>query len=140
LKIKPKNSRTLAASHPKPVTPLPPKQAGSKPGDVGATGATPKPKDASEVSLQEGSKSLDQEMASANVTEEQLKKSNEPEFQGAVAAKKTAQTDAAKAPQEYRQQEQGIVTQAQAQAKTTAVTELQGMHGSKEQVLAKVLG
>jgi hypothetical protein len=125
---------------PKPVTPLPPKQAGSKPGDVGATGATPKPKDASEVSLQEGSKSLDQEMASANVTEEQLKKSNEPEFQGAVAAKKTAQTDAAKAPQEYRQQEQGIVTQAQAQAKTTAATELQGMHGSKEQVLAKVLG
>jgi hypothetical protein len=125
---------------PKAVTPLPPKQAGSKPGDVGATGATPKPKDASEVSLQEGSKSLDQEMASANVTEEQLKKSNEPEFQGAVAAKKTAQTDAAKAPQEYRQQEQGIVTQAQAQAKTTAVTELQGMHGSKEQVLAKVLG
>jgi hypothetical protein len=125
---------------PKPVTPLPPKEAGSKPGDVGATGAAPKPKDAEEVSLQEGSKSLDEQMASANVTEEQLKKSNEPEFQGAVAAKNAAQTDAAKAPAGYRQQEQGIVTQAQAIAQTTAATELQGMHGSKEQVLAKVLG
>jgi hypothetical protein len=125
---------------PKPVTPLPPKEAGSKPGDVGATGAAPKPKDAEEVSLQEGSKSLDEQMASANVTEEQLKKSNEPEFQGAVSAKNAAQTDAAKAPAAYRQQEQGIVTQAQAIAQTTAATELQGMHGSKEQVLAKVLG
>lgn len=125
---------------PKPVTPLPSTQAGSKLVDVGAIGATPKPKDASEVSLQEGSKSLDQQMTCANVTEEQLKKSNEPEFQGAVAAKKTAQIDAAKAPQGYRQKEQGLVTQAQAIAKTTAATELQGMHGSKEQALAKVLG
>jgi hypothetical protein len=125
---------------PKPVTPLPPNQAGAKPGDVGAAGAAPKPKDGSEVSLQEGSKSIDEQMASADVTEEQLKKSNEPEFQGALTAKNTAQADAAKAPQDYRQQEQATLTQAQAQAQATASTQLEGMHGSKEKVLAKVLG
>jgi hypothetical protein len=125
---------------PKLVTPLPPNKAGAKPGNVGASGAAPKPKDNSEVSLQEGSKSLDQQMAKANVTDEQLQKSNEPEFKSALGAKKTAQADAAKAPEAYRQQEQGILTKAQAQAQTTVSTELQGIHGSKEQAVAKVLG
>src|SRR5919202_17632 len=96
---------------PKPVIPLPPKHATPKPGGVGAAGAAPKPKDASEVSLQAGSKQLDQQMASAHVTDEQLAKSNEPEFQGALAAKKTAQTDAAKAPEAYRQKEHAKLTQ-----------------------------
>ncbi|MBD1928119.1 DUF4157 domain-containing protein [Trichocoleus sp. FACHB-90] len=125
---------------PKPVTPLTPEKAGSPPSDIGAEKAAPKPKPASEVSLQEGSQSLDQQMTEANVTEEQLASSNEPQFQGALKAKKDAQTNAVTAPQEYRQQEQGILKQAQAEAQTTAQTQLQGMHGSKEQVLAQVLG
>ncbi|MBD1908514.1 DUF4157 domain-containing protein [Trichocoleus sp. FACHB-6] len=125
---------------PKPVTPLTPEKAGSPPSDIGAEKAAPKPKPASEVSLQEGSQSLDQQMIEANVTEEQLASSNEPQFQGALKAKKDAQTNAVTAPQEYRQQEQGILKQAQAEAQTTAQTQLQAMHGSKEQVLAQVLG
>ncbi|MBD1934454.1 MULTISPECIES: eCIS core domain-containing protein [Cyanophyceae] len=125
---------------PKPVTPLTPEKAGSPPSDIGAEKAAPKPKPASEVSLQEGSQSLDQQMIEANVTEEQLASSNESQFQGALKAKQDAQTNAVTAPQEYRQQEQGILKQAQAEAQTTAQTQLQGMHGSKEQALAQVLG
>jgi hypothetical protein len=125
---------------PKPVTPLPPKEAGSKPGDIGTQGAAPKPKDAAEVSLEAESKKLDQQMTQANVTEEQLEKSNEPEFKSALGAKKDAQTNAVTAPQEYRQKEQATLTQAQAQAQTTAQTQLEGMHGGKEQLLAQVLG
>ncbi|MEP0852957.1 DUF4157 domain-containing protein [Funiculus sociatus GB1-A4] len=125
---------------PKPVTPLTPEKAGSPPSDIGAEKAAPKPKPASEVSLQESSQSLDQQMIEANVTEEQLASSNESQFQGALKAKKDAQTNAVTAPQEYRQQEQGILKQAQAEAQATAQTQLQGMHGSKEQVLAQVLG
>ncbi|MBD1832493.1 DUF4157 domain-containing protein [Cyanobacteria bacterium FACHB-472] len=125
---------------PKPVTPLTPEKAGSPPSDIGAEKAAPKPKPASEVSLQESSQSLDQQMIEANVTEEQLASSNESQFQGALKAKQDAQTNAVTAPQEYRQQEQGILKQAQAEAQATAQTQLQGMHGSKEQVLAQVLG
>ena len=125
---------------PKPVTPLPSKETSPKPGDVGAEGAAPKPKDALEVSLEADSKKLDQQMVDANVTEEQLAKSNEPQFQSALGAKKDAQANAITAPQDYRQKEQATVTQAQAQAQNTAQTQLEGMHGSKEQLLAQVLG
>ncbi|MBD1920028.1 DUF4157 domain-containing protein [Microcoleus sp. FACHB-831] len=125
---------------PKPVTPLTPEKAGSPPSNIGAEKAAPKPKSASEVSLQEGSKSLDQQMSEANVSEEQLASSNEPQFKSALTAKKTAQTDAKTAPQGYRQQEQGILKQAQAEAQTTAQTQLQGMHGDREQLLAGVVG
>ncbi|WP_199302655.1 DUF4157 domain-containing protein [Oscillatoria sp. FACHB-1406] len=125
---------------PKPVTPLPPQQTGKAPSDIGAERAAPKPKSESEVSLQEGSKSIDKQMADADVTDEQLAKSNEPQFQTALETKTTAQTNANTAPSAYRQQEQGIVTQAQAQAQTTAQTQLQGMHGEKAQLLTQVLG
>jgi hypothetical protein len=125
---------------PKSVTPLPPKQAGKAPSNIGANKAAPKSKSESEVSLQEGSKSIDKQMADAEITEPQLAKSNEPQFQTALETKKTAQTHANTAPNTYRQQEQGIVTQAQTQAQTTAQTQLQGMHGEKEQLLTQVVG
>jgi hypothetical protein len=125
---------------PKPVTPLPPAQPGAKPGDVGAADAAPKPKTESEVSLQESSQTLDKQMADANITEEQLVNSNEPEFQTALGAKKSTQTHATTAPVAYRQQEEATINQAQNQAQTTAQTQLQGMHGEKQQALSEVLG
>jgi hypothetical protein len=124
----------------KAVTPLLPPPPNSPPADIGAGQAVPKPKDASEVSMQAGSQSLDQQMTDAKVTDEQLAKSNEPEFNAALGTKKEAQTDAAKAPGEYRQQEQATLTQAQAQAQTAAQVPLQGMQGQKSQVLSQVMG
>jgi hypothetical protein len=125
---------------PKSVTALPPKQAGKAPSDIGADKAAPKPKSESEVSLQAGSKSIDKQMADANITDRQLASSNEPQFQTALESKKTAQTHANTAPNAYRQQEQGILTQAQALAQTTAQTQLQGMHSGREQLLTGVAG
>ncbi|MFB2891750.1 DUF4157 domain-containing protein [Aerosakkonemataceae cyanobacterium BLCC-F50] len=124
----------------KSVTPLPPKQAGAPPPNVGAEQAAPKPKTESEVSLQAGSQSIDKQMADGNITEEQLAKSNEPQFQSALEAKGTAQTHANTAPQAYRQEEKGILTQAQMQAQTTAKTDLQEMHSGKQQAVNKVAG
>ena len=124
----------------KAVTPLPPPPPSTPPADVGASQAAPKPKDASEVSMQAGSQSLDQQMTDAKVTDEQLAKSNEPEFKTALGAKKEAQTDAAKAPGEYRQQEQATLAQAQTQAQTAVQPPLQGMQGQKAQVLSQVAG
>lgn len=125
---------------PKPVTPLQATEAGAKPNDIGAGDAAPKPKTESEVSLQQGSQSLDKQMADANLTEEQLANSNEPQFQSAITAKKEAQTHANTAPTAYRQEEKGIVDQAQTQAQATAQTQLQGMHGQRQQVLSQVIG
>ncbi len=121
----------------KAVASLPANTAGAPPSSIGAELAIPKPKTASEVSLQAGSQSLDQQMAAADVTEDQLKKSNEPEFQAAADTKQQAQKDAVTAPQEYRQSEQGVLTQAQSQAVTTAKTQLIGMHGVRGQAQSK---
>jgi hypothetical protein len=125
---------------PKEVTPLPAVDAGPPPADVSAAAAMPGPRPDSETSLAVGSASLDHQMAAANVTETQLKKGNEPAFQGAVDAKKTAQADAVTAPQAFRQGEKTTLGQAQAEAKSTAVNELTTMHGGRGAALGKVAG
>jgi hypothetical protein len=127
---------------PKPVTDLQPAQAGAAPGKIGAEAAAPKPKTSTEVEqpFQESSQSIDQEMAQENVTEEQLAKSNEPEFQGALSSKQEAQTHAAQAPQEYRAYEGEQVDQAKTDAAGTAQAQLEGMHGDRAQALTQVMG
>ncbi|MEA5602722.1 eCIS core domain-containing protein [Nostoc sp. UHCC 0252] len=124
----------------KQVTPLPAKDPGTPPAAIGADQAAPKSKGQGEVEapLQEDSKKLDQQMQEADVTEEQLANSNEPEFQGALAAKKDAQTHAQEAPPQYRQQEQGILATAKATAEATAQQHLQAMHGIRTQNLGQV--
>ncbi|MEH2281901.1 MAG: DUF4157 domain-containing protein [Nostoc sp.] len=124
----------------KQVTPLPGKDPGAPPTAVGADQAAPKSKGQGEVEapLQDDSKKLDQQMKEADITEEQLANSNEPEFQGAIAAKKDAQTNAVEAPPQYRQQEQGILATAQATASATAQQHLQAMHGIRTQNLGQV--
>ncbi|HEX6293486.1 MAG TPA: hypothetical protein VFZ66_30170, partial [Herpetosiphonaceae bacterium] len=97
---------------PKSVTPMKPEEAGAAPGSIGAGNAMPGNKSAQETSLDEGKKSLDSQMAGADVTEEQLKKSNEPSFTGALAAKKETEAHATTAPQQFRAQEQKILGQA----------------------------
>ncbi|MDZ8257456.1 eCIS core domain-containing protein [Nostoc sp. ChiQUE01b] len=124
----------------KQVTPLPKNEPGTPPTGVDADKAAPKSKGQGEVEapLQDDSKKLDQQMKEADITEEQLANSNEPEFQGALAAKKDAQTNAQEAPPQYRQQEQGILATAQATAEATAQQHLQGMHGIRTQNLGQV--
>ncbi|HBB32826.1 MAG TPA: hypothetical protein DDZ80_21645 [Cyanobacteria bacterium UBA8803] len=126
----------------KPVTPMQPPEAGSPPPDIGAEQAAPKSKPESEVSapFKANSQALDQQMAEANLTEEQLEKSKEPQFQEALGAKQEAQANAAAAPQAYRQDEKATLNKAEAEAKATSQTQLEGMHGERSQVLAQVMG
>jgi hypothetical protein len=129
-----------STAHPKTVTPLSPTSAGPPPPDIGAAQAIPKAKSESEVSLQEGSTSLDQQMADANVTEEQLQESNEPSFTGALETKNAAQADAASAPMVYREEEQAVLEGARGDATATAQAQLRGMHGGRAQAIAQVAG
>jgi hypothetical protein len=125
---------------PKPVTPLPPGHPGAPPPDVGAAQAVPKLKGHSEVEapLHANSQKLDQQMAEADITEEQLATSNEPTFTAALGAKRTAQAHAAAAPQPYRQFEQEQLGQAEAEAVAMALDQTQAMHGSRAELLHQV--
>jgi ppGpp synthetase/RelA/SpoT-type nucleotidyltranferase len=126
---------------PKPVTPLPPAEMGETPNSIGAEKAVPKSKGNSEVEapLQENSQKLDQQMAEADVTPEQLEKSNEPEFKTALSAKQDTQTHAQESPASYRQFEQEQLSQAEGEATTNAQEKLQGMHGERAGILGQVV-
>ncbi|MBD2535945.1 hypothetical protein H6G97_44120, partial [Nostoc flagelliforme FACHB-838] len=140
LEEKAKETPDTSGIESKKVTPLPETNPGTPPSDIDAKKAAPKSKGKSQVEapLQEESKKLDQQMTQANVTEEQLANSNEPEFQAALKAKKDAQTNATQAPQQYRQQEQNLLINAQATAEATAQQQLQRMHGTRTQQLGQV--
>lgn len=123
---------------PKPVAPM----AREDPGPViaiPAAGAVPKPAPAEQLNLDAGRHEADQEMADANVTDEQLAKSGEPEFQGALADKRTAAEHAATAPAEYRRQEQATLAQGRAQAGAVTGAGVQGMQATKGAALAKLV-
>ncbi|KAA3653964.1 MAG: DUF4157 domain-containing protein, partial [Chloroflexi bacterium] len=127
---------------PRQPEPLQPEDAGPPPTDIGAQEAAPPPRTEAEVEapIQEGSQELDQQMAEASITEEQLATSNEPEFTSALDARQEAQTAAAETPASYRQEEQGMVAQAQTQATDEATMGLEGMSGERTAVLEQVVG
>jgi hypothetical protein len=129
-----------SAVEPKTVTPMKPEEAGAPPEDVGAEAATPKPKGTSEVEqpLKENTAKVDQQMAEADVTEDQLAKSNEPEFQGALDAKKEAQTQAETGPSEYRAYEQTQISSAEGQAAAVAAEKTQAMQSDRASLLGQV--
>ncbi|MFD3486836.1 hypothetical protein [Streptomyces sp. NPDC058665] len=87
-----------SAAKEKEVTPLTPDQPPANPGAPSAADAIPAKQPAAVTDFSEGPAQNDQAMADAEVTEEQLAKGNEPEFNEALAAKKTSEADAAKAP------------------------------------------
>jgi len=127
-----------SSAKPKEVTLLPSPDYGPKPPDLGAQEAAPKPKSEEEVSLAEESHSLDEQMQKSSVTKEQLSKSNEPSFQGALDAKSEAQTNAIKAPLSYRQEESKIISSAKNQAMVTAQTSIHGMHDTRKNQFDKI--
>jgi len=125
---------------PKEVTPLPKEEPGAPPPKVGAKEAMPPPKSEAQTDLSAGPREVEGAMAEADVDEEQLKKSNEPEFQGAVEAKKEAAAHSETAPAEYRKEEKEVLAKAKAEAADAEKSELDAMHVARSGKLGKVLG
>ncbi len=100
-----------ASATPKPVTPMTP-LALEQPGGMQASGAMPAPVPNDQVDLRHGPAKVDNEMAEAEVSEEQLAQSNEPEFTGALDAKKVGEQHAQHAPLDVRKAEGKILQQA----------------------------
>ncbi|WP_448808455.1 phage tail protein [Agromyces bauzanensis] len=123
---------------PKPVTPMAEENPGAAV-PTPAAGAVPKPAPAEQLNLEAGKHEVDQEMTDAQITDEQLATSGEPEFHGALADKRTAAAHATTAPAEYRQQEQATLTQSRAQAGAVTEAGVQGMQGAKGAALARLV-
>ncbi|MGW4996465.1 phage tail protein [Streptomyces hydrogenans] len=87
-----------SAAKDKPVTPMTPDNAPGNPGAPSAADAIPEKQPPAVTDFSQGPAENDKAMADAEVTEEQLAKGNEPEFDDALKAKKSAETDSAKAP------------------------------------------
>ncbi|MFI7543523.1 hypothetical protein [Actinoplanes sp. NPDC049599] len=123
---------------PKPVTPMAEEQPGRAVA-IPAAGAVPKPAPAEQVNLAAGKHQADQELADAEVTETQLAQSDEPEFQQALADKKTAAAHADTAPAEFRRQEQQVLAQGRTEAGAQTAAGVAGMQGAKGAALAALV-
>lgn len=115
----------------KQPVPLPPTPKGPLPANSGAKNAAPKNKLDSEISMEQQSQSLDEEMKANNVTEDQLASSNEPTFTEALDEKKNAQKDAVEKPNEYRKEEALTLKEAKADVNEKSVQTMVGMHGAR---------
>jgi hypothetical protein len=138
--IKAANTEAPDASGAKPklVKPMGEEKLVAAPGDAGAAKAIPSPKPASETSMAAGPAEVKDQMAQANVTDEQLKKSNEPEFNSALDAKQTAEQNSQQAPQDYKGTENQTLAKAGGDAKASAASNLGEMHADKAQVLGAI--
>lgn len=132
----------MADAQPKEVTPLESADPGQIPAPIGADNATPKQKGEGEIEtpVVEGNAALDQQMADANITEEQLANANEPEFSAALEAKNNTQTQTVAAAQNVRHGEQGLIANTEAEAVATAQTATQTMFETRTASLTTVQG
>jgi hypothetical protein len=105
-----------SAAKDKQVTPMTPDRPPGNPGAPSASDAVPEKQPDAVHDYSGGPAENDKAMADAEVTEEQLAKGNEPDFDEALSAKKTAETDSAKAPTKGRAAENEELATARANA------------------------
>jgi hypothetical protein len=105
-----------AAAKEKQVTPLQPDKPPPAPGTPNPNQAVPDKAPPSATDFSDGPKQVDKQMADAQVTEEQLAKSNEPEFTGALKDKKEGEKQAAISPGQVRGAEDKTLAGAKAAA------------------------
>ncbi|WP_239081701.1 hypothetical protein [Streptomyces sp. SID9727] len=129
-----------SAAKDKPVTPLTPDQPPGNPGAPSAAAAIPEKQPASVTDFSEGPAQNDKAMADAEVTEEQLAKGNEPEFNEALSAKKTAEADSAKAPAKGRTAENQQLNAAKAGAAASGAAAMSTLTATRAQAGQKVDG
>ncbi|WP_274031554.1 phage tail protein [Streptomyces sp. MMBL 11-1] len=120
-----------SAAKDKEVTPLTPDQAPANPGAPSATDAVPEKQPAAVTDFSEGPAENDKAMADAEVTEEQLAKGNEPEFNEALSAKKTSEADAAKAPAKGKAAEDQQLSTAKQNAAASGAQAMAGLTSTR---------
>ncbi|MEU2130263.1 hypothetical protein [Streptomyces sp. NPDC018352] len=120
-----------SAAKDKPVTPMTPDQPPANPGAPSAADAVPAQQPASVTDFSQGPAANDQAMADAEVTEDQLAKGNEPEFDQALSTKKTAEADSAKAPAKGKAAEAQQLSTAKAGAAASGAQALNALTATR---------
>ena len=117
----------------KPVVPLAGDKVPGKPATPDATKAAPDPLPASATDMSAGPAQVNQQMAAAKVTEEQLSFDNarEPQFDKAVKDKATMDAHSQTAPGELRAGEAREITQVKNAAATRGATAMAAMHATR---------
>ncbi|WP_285662879.1 hypothetical protein, partial [Actinorhabdospora filicis] len=117
----------VGAAKDKPVTPLAADKPPGTPAAPDPNLAVPDKAPPAATDFSQGPKDVNAEMASNEVTEEQLKKGNEPAFDTALKEKKAGEEHARTAPAEVRAKENETLNSAKTDAKQDATTALKGM-------------
>lgn len=128
----------LSKATPKPVIPLAPADPGAPPPAIPGAAAMPSPRDPDQTNLGNGPASVNNRMAEAGVTEDQLAKSNEPQFTQALGARQDLETHSSTAPPRVRDQEAKALGHAQAGAAGGVNAGLAGMRAQKVGAVAAV--
>lgn len=129
-----------AAARDKPVTPLRPDQPPPPPAAPPPDQAVPDKAPPSATDFSAGPKQVDDQMAQAQVTDEQLARSNEPTFGDALQAKKEGAAHAAAAPGQVRAAETQTLADARVQAGQAGAAAMTAMAADRRQVGAAVTG
>lgn len=126
------------SAQPKTVVPMSPEQAGSPPSRVAGDQAMPAPRGTEQTNLDHGPCSVNDKLADAKVTDEQLKKGNEPRFDKALQSKLKVEEHAATAPEEANATEAAQRSEAQVGSVGTVASGLAAMHGDRSGAIAAV--
>ncbi|WP_406528289.1 hypothetical protein [Streptomyces sp. I8-5] len=129
-----------SAAKDKPVTPMSPDQPPANPGAPSAADAVPEKQLASVTDFSQGPAANDQAMADAEVTEDQLAKGNEPEFDQALSAKKTAEADSVKAPAKGKAAEAQQLSTAKAGAAASGAQAMNALTATRSSAGKQVDG
>jgi hypothetical protein len=127
-----------SGAKPKAVTPMAPEQPGPPAGPVAGDQAMPAPRSPDETELGAGPCAVNNKLADAEVTEDQLKKGNEPQFDQALDSKQKVEEHAAQAPPEVKAAEGAQLDQSQAGAAGTVTAGLAAMHGGRGAALGGI--
>ena len=126
----------------KKVEPLTGAPIGSKPQDIHAEDAMPKPVSEASIEqpLEQNSKELDQLFEEQGITDEQLSKSNEPTFLSALESKQAAQQDSEAKKTQLRTEEQETLANSQQSAKGQGKDQMNAMFLDRTAILTNVEG
>ena len=127
-----------SGAKPKAITPMAPEQPGPPPAPVAGDQAMPAPRGPDQTELGAGPCAVNNKLADAEVTDDQLKKGNEPQFDQALDSKQKVEEHAAQAPPEVKAAEGAQLGQAQAGAAGTVASGLAAMHGGRAAALGGI--
>lgn len=106
---------------------------------INAKEATPKEKTDQEISLEEGSKELDDKLKLNNISSKTLQNSEEPDFLVGVSEKENAQQKASEFPLAYRQKEEATLLESKGIMSNLATAGLGQMDKAKTNAVNSVI-